>query len=166
MPTKAEYIKKIPYLKPGTHTALRALRHLQKIIRQEPERLDMSWYLIKFAGRTLGGCLFGQSGTSNNPACGTVGCAAGWLIFLSRPTRLPKGHYEDRALESLGLGRRKKNFWGNNLSYHSQAAAHAGRDLRSLFVQTTWTPSQVVTELDRIIKDHRSVLTKSKFVAR
>lgn len=71
------------------------LREIQRVIREEPKRMQMENWLM--------------TGLSGNPypACGTVGCIAGWACILSRSNK-PESYatvalkFSGKNLEFLG----------------------------------------------------------------
>lgn len=81
-------------------TAYGLLGEVAKIIVAQPERYDHhDWFPI----------LKGQSRTwqpyTQVPACGTVGCVAGWIVALKHPSYNDNGpkHVSDLAANILGM---------------------------------------------------------------
>jgi hypothetical protein len=163
---RQQYLEKIPFLKPGTYTALRVLRELQKAVRQEPRRIDMADWQQAFAGKSSW-----RFGPDPLPQCGTVACAAGWLNILT-------GHQRDnvakrlmdpgeRALLNIGLGKKRKSEYYAGLEFIAfDWADNASESLQNLFSHTELDPREVVQEIDRIIATHRKSLLRAKAVVK
>lgn len=62
---------------------VKLLRKVKKHILEEPKRLNMDFY--------------GSAYCNDAPACGTVGCIAGWSALLSL-AKIPEDRYERPAL--------------------------------------------------------------------
>jgi hypothetical protein len=70
----------IPRIEGDTITGRELLLQIRELILAEPLRLDMDSWITAFAGE-------GSSYHKTLPACGTVGCIAGWAAVLLRPAQ-------------------------------------------------------------------------------
>ena len=86
-------LKAIPRSKAKTAWGLCA--DVIRVIMAEPKRADIGSYITK------------ESPKSGGPACGTVGCFAGWLTLL-------KG-----GREGMSVGQHAVSLLGNNIDYRT-----------------------------------------------
>jgi hypothetical protein len=70
------------------------LQRIKKHILEDPKRLDMGMFLARKEQ---------HPGAYKYPACGTVGCIAGWACVLSKENLTRSDEIEQRAAELLGL---------------------------------------------------------------
>ena len=59
------------------------LNDVARAITEEPRRINMRWWTFFFQGEALNNWA-NQLHQEDLPACGTVGCIAGWCCFLTR----------------------------------------------------------------------------------
>lgn len=78
----------IPRVTSKTITVRSLFKKIQRLILDEPKRLNMGNWVTAFQGRHTS--TYGQSHPM--PACGTVACMAGWGAVLLRPNRAPGSH--------------------------------------------------------------------------
>jgi hypothetical protein len=166
---REQFLSLIPRLKPGTYSALKVLRHAQKLIKEEPRRLDMRDWMLAYAGSKLAGTLsIPMDDRRELPACGTVGCLAGWVNIAT-------GHHRSnsrrtaglQSLINLGLGRRGRGYFGTlQVKYDDDALAILGEALNDLYGRTSLDAGSVVAAIDDIIRAHRKALSKAKAVVR
>lgn len=86
----------LPLLRCGTYTAYDILTHVAKLMQEEPRRLDMSWFVLKYKGKNSG-----YEHTTMAPACGTVGCVSGWITMNARIAN-PLRHAAGDSYQLLG----------------------------------------------------------------
>src|SRR5687768_12958898 len=79
-------------------TAYGLLGEVRQIILDEPKRYDQSCWLMN--DDDIFRFKYGDAVEENIPACGTVGCVAGWVVALKRRRT---GHIGIDAAEILGL---------------------------------------------------------------
>lgn len=103
MPSKKRSTKPQAIPRSKAKTAWGLLEDVKKAIRAEPKRADMT----TFGAR--------RPPTDGGPACGTVGCVAGWIALLGRTDAVVTSvatmarYAESRAVRLMG-GHRDK--WG------------------------------------------------------
>lgn len=74
-----------PIIRAKRITAKDLLLRIKAIVLDEPKRLDMRWWVSRWKGkRTHDACVDPPA-----PACGTVGCIAGWGALLLRGASAP-----------------------------------------------------------------------------
>jgi hypothetical protein len=71
-----------PWITEPTITVGEVIRRLERIIRDEPLRLNMDAWLVDFAGKIHAEH---HEPPDDLPACGTVACVAGWTAVMFRP---------------------------------------------------------------------------------
>jgi hypothetical protein len=79
-------------------TAWELCEDVIEIMRQEPRRVDMGYYML--IGSNYGG---DYQRWPRWPACGMVGCFAGWVVQLRYPDN-SRPHHRNTARAILGLG--------------------------------------------------------------
>ncbi len=102
---------------------VKLLKRVRKHVLAEPGRLNMWAWLVKEVSKTCGIKKL-PTPNPNNPKplfqlkvgkCDTVGCIAGWVVFLGDPPEhsTPVGMISMRAAELLGipLGKAEGLFW-------------------------------------------------------
>lgn len=123
---KKTVVKKIKPVRPKfslipRSTAENAYQLLDEVvaaIREEPERLDMgAWSRTPKEVGAMG---------DNAPACGTVGCMAGWITFIAdRKVRSNNdGTIANRAISLLGA-----EGWSDTERVRVQLFANSGTEL-------------------------------------
>lgn len=85
-------------------SAVGILKDVVKVIREEPLRYNQGDWIRTTDERSVG------------PACGTIGCVAGWVAVLTRPAKDVTGasvalaDVASRARKALGLSERQADF--------------------------------------------------------
>lgn len=82
-------------------TAYGLLSAVCRLILDEPKRYDQSSFIIRRDG--AGGALSHHHASRGVPACGTVGCVAGWVATLKHPKPFGYGETSYIAKRILGL---------------------------------------------------------------
>lgn len=83
------------------------LLDVKRAIREEPKRVNMTFYCNAF-------------GTSDQkPACGAVGCFAGWVATLGRRYLLPSKHLNNRDLIDQFDDVAARRLLGRDLKYRT-----------------------------------------------
>jgi hypothetical protein len=81
-------------------TAYGLLSEIRKLILEEPKRYDQSSWLLN--DEDMFGFKYGSEAAVAVPACGTIGCVAGWVTVLKR--RKPRNFLiAIEAADILGL---------------------------------------------------------------
>lgn len=88
--SKGRSLQPIPLSR--ARTAYGLLRDVQRVILAEPKRVNMKTYAVDPE----------KEGYSNRPACGTVGCFAGWVVVLSKGRQVALNGGGDEAGKLLG----------------------------------------------------------------
>ena len=86
----------VPRVDGPTITGRELLLRIKALVLEEPARLDMRRWVTAFRGRRR---LHSRSSTL--PACGTVGCVAGWGAILLRPNDAISGRRLDDSAEDV-----------------------------------------------------------------
>lgn len=140
-----------PRMRRGTYTADQVLAWTERRIAEEPKRLDMGEWIKVFRGKDVLFNLFSVR-PADLPACGTVACEAGWINIGTRNYDANRENFGSRAaLTKLGLIK------------HGDPTP-AGDALAGLFLNTRLTPEEVIAEVQRIRKEYKRELTRSKVV--
>lgn len=137
----------VPVMRRGTYSAWRVLRHVQRLILQEPRRLQMNTWCTLFKGRTH------SVERILRPACGTAACVGGWINIATRNS--PDGVVRitgPMAMRKLGLVSRSGAL---RCGYDCYLLWYA---LDRLFLRTDWTSRAVIKELDEICRTHEQTL--------
>lgn len=97
-----------PRVRTKTITAARLLERIKQVVLAEPARVNMNAFLLALGGRVpdYGSHVSYRPGEGMilgaEPACGTVGCIAGWGAVLLRGPRTEPWILEDNAADVLG----------------------------------------------------------------
>lgn len=100
-------------MKTKTKLNVRLLRKIKKHILAVPERFAMNWFIVRGTpGQIIEHLDWRQPMSLDGefrkaPACGTVGCIAGWAAFFTakNPQRLTNDSAERRGKKALGLSK-------------------------------------------------------------
>lgn len=133
----------IPRIRTKTITAADLLRRIRDIVLEEPKRLDMDRWVTMFRGSTLG-AIDDRRVDKHGPACGTVGCIAGWGAVLLRQAGANVSDLRDWA--GGCQMRRALGLW----DYSNREGLHT-----DLFV---YNPSPEFNEKDRRDRRGRAIL--------
>lgn len=149
-------LKPIPLSK--AKTALGFLRDVQRVIAAEPARADM-----RVTTRSAGWDDGPDEPPSPRPACGTVGCFAGWVNVLAggRETALRQGISSAHAFLGPLLD---YTFWGGKQQF-SVFNAGGGDSCETTAPGTKAHARAVVQRIDRFIKRNEKALRARKLVA-
>src|SRR5678815_691170 len=79
--TKTMVWEKLPWFQGGS--AYRLMRAVRQVILEEPRRMDMGCTVRAPLERYD---IQGRAYTEPGPACGTIGCIAGWMHILTAST--------------------------------------------------------------------------------
>ena len=71
---KKELAALVPRMKPGTYNSIQVLRFVQKVIKDEPKRMNMRDWAVMVLGENASHYVFPTFDEA--PACGTVLCEA------------------------------------------------------------------------------------------
>lgn len=96
--------KKIPVSR--AKTAYGLLSEVIKLILEEPLRYNQGVWLLQQGGDPLDAEYDAPQGF---PACGTVGCVAGWVTTLKLKRVTNRTVFADRAAKILGLDEHQEN---------------------------------------------------------
>lgn len=150
MSEETGYMNPVEHLVPHSEAAnaYDLLSDVIRVVEEEPRRLYMNqWLIIGVRMDSVGEIwLDGSRDTMKPPACGTVGCIAGWVTLLKRETvvELMRGDTQDRAF-ALIMGPdpdqqarkecNEKHGWSFDFeqSKEGQAWSERGDSLRKLF---------------------------------
>lgn len=136
-------MKATPFIRAKYITAQELVERILEAISEDPQRLDMSWWIFLFKGKDKANSVYR---TRNKPACGTVACFAGWGAVLL-------GH-EDSSPNYL-----MNRLLGTKLSIYS-STLDTGDLFKNNLASKPGTPEQVqeVTERTRrYMKEHPEV---------
>ncbi len=92
----AKRLAPLPRVTTKTITVGALLGKIKRLIISEPKRLDMGVYVGAFQGRTVHGFA-----AQDKPACGTVGCMAGWGAVMLRPDGVSGRKLDKRAEDAM-----------------------------------------------------------------
>lgn len=142
-----------PKLKPlpraRAKTALGLVQFVRRVILAEPKRVDMSIVAVKLPP-DLGG-----------PACGWVGCLAGWIALSAGYKDMPSGRHLIRAQQLLGPRIKYcilDDSLGNNHVFNGGGGdACAGTDS-----QTSEHAEAVASRIDHFVKVNGAQLRRNK----
>lgn len=98
-------------------TTIGILKAVVKAIREEPRRYDQGDWICRFDEYNME--WIGADRLKHVPACGTIGCVAGWVDVLKRDTPIKGGStmtVPERARALLGL-----NEWQTDLLFSGGA---------------------------------------------
>ena len=96
MATKAKKGPRPTLVAARAKTAYGLLSHVRRLILDDPRRYNQSVYIHRTRQTTI----WAPSGA---PACGTVGCVAGWVATLVRGKQARDGSADATASHTLGL---------------------------------------------------------------
>lgn len=89
-----------PVIRQKRITAKDLLLRIKAIVAEEPKRLDMRWWVSRWRGRKLPSAYF----KAKEPACGTVGCIAGWGAILLRDSASIRAPQKAGSLMTVLVG--------------------------------------------------------------
>lgn len=93
-----------PRVTTRTITAAALLKRVKALVLEEPARLNMNSYVVALMGRYASEDKPRQPGQfyAAEPACGTIGCIAGWAAILLRGDRARPVQIGDHAAFVVG----------------------------------------------------------------
>jgi hypothetical protein len=91
--------KPTPKIRAKYITAANLLKKIKQIILEEPARGNQGDWVCMLGGKPKG--LFNPEVMPTQPACGTVGCIAGWGMILLRKQRERVGTLDDQAQDVM-----------------------------------------------------------------
>lgn len=106
-------MKATPRIRKKRITAAELLRQIRALVLEEPRRLNMKTWIAAYEGRVRRNDFnYPLTDTSRLPACGTVGCIAGWgLTLLRRPNERLLAVKAQRVMSTV-LGEQQMARWG------------------------------------------------------
>lgn len=84
-------------------TAYGLLSEVRKLILAEPQRYTQERYIAREGGEHGADCIAGECYPKGAPACGTVGCVAGWVATLKHGAAFAYSSTPRIAASVLGL---------------------------------------------------------------
>jgi hypothetical protein len=162
--TKTKRLAPTPRIRTKTITAANLLRKISALVLEEPRRVNMRRWISSFAGRKLADALHGKY-DGDLPACGTVGCIAGWgAILLRQPHQTPLADTAANRMSDL-LAYTNAGDWG---SYETVGALFDGdgADIGRTRPGTLCHAKAVARRIDKYIKAHPELETRVIDVAR
>lgn len=152
MAAKRVKLAPTPRMKRGTYTDDQVLAWVEERIKEEPRRLNMRDWVLRFRGKITGNP---HIRSNAKPACGTVACAAGWINIGTRNYENHGCFSGDHALRLMGL---------KDEGYFYPQYTRAGAALNTLFVRSRLKAKDVLKELAQIRKDHAEELQSKTVV--
>jgi len=101
---------KVPTSK--AETAYELLTDVCRVILDEPRRYAQACFIARPGGR---GGAQDSRGFNKQPACGTMGCIAGWIVTLKQGDRFSYKNTRHEANQILGMDETEDLFAGNLL---------------------------------------------------
>jgi hypothetical protein len=138
-------------------TALGLIQAVKRVVLADPRRVDMGTVV---EDSTNPDAYFG----GQKPACGTVGCFAGWIGVLAKGREWSMSGPVFGAVEKLLGPDVAFEFMGRDGIYHSVFNDGAGDSCADTTPGTKAHARAVAQRIDRFIKRNLQVLKARKFV--
>ncbi len=135
MATKRRSTKTSPLPTTRAKTAYGLLSDVRRLILEEPRRYCQERYICRVGGKR-GADVIGRPNwfdgyTLRAPACGTVGCVAGWVATLLRGDKFHYDTTSDIARKALGLDTGQASELFDSDAFHTTAMPQTKRYARA-----------------------------------
>lgn len=149
--------ERTPRLDPGTYSGTEVLLKVLEVVREVPERLQMSQWLWMLKGHSQY-----EFFPERIPACGTVACLSGWIQMV---TGRINGNDKGLVLY-LNVPTWAKSFstLGLSTDLYGQSTTSLAYELYNLFHRQSLTSDQAADKLEALIGRHRIELDDIRVV--
>lgn len=154
-----------PIIRTKTITVAKLLGKIKQIILAEPKRVNMEAFISALNGEAL----WSQGARRKQPACGTIGCIAGWGAILLRPKNVTANRLDLLASSVMSnlIGWDYKPAYSNTPGRTTGSLFHGGPlDGEDLGEPGTGKHAKAVAKLiDRYLEAHPEIADRKIDVA-
>jgi hypothetical protein len=151
--------KSVPRIRTKRITAANLLRRIRALVLEEPARLNMDSYISAFRGR-IRSSVYDPPHVGDLPACGTVGCIAGWgAMLLRRPDEIPRASTAETTMVKL-LGHPEDDPWFSSYYTDHDLFSDYGADIDGTRPGTKAHARAVAQRIDSYLEEHPDLETR------